>query len=96
MATVIEYNGKQYLFTFMSPETEWIRDLAKSMGITKESVVGAAMNKGLCYYAQTFFHAKVCDKLMDILEDELKPENSEVIEQQDIRKKSLDGDVDDT
>ena len=54
MATIIEYDGKRYLFTFSKPETEWISELAKGMGITKEAVVGAAMNNGLTHYVGSF------------------------------------------
>lgn len=54
MATIVERSAKQYLFTFSKPETEWILQLAMTMGITKESVVVAAMNKGLTYYLETF------------------------------------------
>ncbi len=54
MATIIEHDGNLYLFTFSLPETDWIRDLAQSMGITKEAVLGAAINKGLTYYVGSF------------------------------------------
>ncbi len=54
MATTIDSKGNDYLLAFSSPETGWIRDLAQTMGITKEAVVGAAMNKGLVYYMEVF------------------------------------------
>lgn len=74
MATIIEYDGKQYLFTFSEPETEWISELAKGMGITKEAVVGAAINKGLTYYVETFAETEVIDKVKDIMTDEIEPD----------------------
>jgi len=54
MATVIDGKGNEYLFTFTQPEKGWIRYLASTMGITKEAVVGAAMNKGLTHYVEVF------------------------------------------
>lgn len=54
MATIISRQGDEYLFDFSPPETNWIREIAKSMGITKESVVGAAMNVGLTHYVESF------------------------------------------
>lgn len=54
MATIVRKFRKHYLFEFSVPETEWIKELAQSMGITKEAVLAAAMNKGLTYYVETF------------------------------------------
>ena len=54
MATIIEGHNKRFSFTFSPPETDWIKELAQSMGITKEAVVGAAMNKGLTHYVESF------------------------------------------
>lgn len=71
MATVIEYDGKQYLLTFSMPESEWIKGLAKGMGITPEAVVGAALNKGLTYYIETFSKDDVVDKLKDDMQGEI-------------------------
>lgn len=50
MATMIEYDGKQFLITCSIPESEWISEIAKGLGITKEAVVGAALNQGLTHY----------------------------------------------
>lgn len=50
MATIIDHDGKQYLLTFGLPETDWIAFIAKSLGMTKETVVGAALNQGLTHY----------------------------------------------
>lgn len=54
MPITIDGKGNEYLLTFSKPETAWIRDLAKSMGITKEAIVGAAMTFGLVHYMRTF------------------------------------------
>lgn len=54
MTTKIDGKGNEYLLTFSSPETDWIKELAKSMGISKEAIVGAAMNFGLTHYMRTF------------------------------------------
>lgn len=54
MATVVESNGTEYLCTFSVPESGWIHDLAKCMGITKEAVLGAAINHGLTHYVSSF------------------------------------------
>jgi len=54
MATVIEGKGNEYLCTFSVPESGWLYDLAKCMGITKEAVLAAAINKGLTYYVESF------------------------------------------
>lgn len=72
MATVIEYDGKQFLFTFSMPETEWIKGLAKGMGITPEAVIGAAMNKGLTYYVETFAETKEVDRIKDIMDEQIE------------------------
>ena len=50
MATMIEYDGKQYLLTCDVPELLWISEIAKGLGITREAVVGAALNQGLTHY----------------------------------------------
>jgi len=50
MATITEYDGKQYLLTIDKPESEWITLIAKSLGMTKQTVVGAALNQGLNHY----------------------------------------------
>jgi len=75
MATIIEYDGKRYMFTFSKPETEWISELAKGMGITKEAVVGAAMNKGLCYYVHVFGNHKAVNNIKDQIQDEINKTN---------------------
>ena len=54
MAAIIESNGDEYLCTFSVPESGWIQDLAKCMGITKEAVLGAAINNGLTHYVGSF------------------------------------------
>lgn len=77
MATVIEYDGKQFLLTFSMPETEWIKGLAKGMGITKEAVIGAALNKGLTYYVQTFAETEITDRMKDLAEGEQPEPNTE-------------------
>ena len=71
MATVIEYDGKQFLCTFSVPESGWIHDLAKSMGITKEAVLGAAINNGLTHYVESFLTDEVVDKIKDQMQDEI-------------------------
>lgn len=50
MATIIDRDGDAYLLQFSPPETDWIIMMAKSMGMTKETVVGAAINQGLTHY----------------------------------------------
>lgn len=50
MATIVEGKGKKYVFTFSQSETEWILIIAKSLGMTKETVMGASMYEGLCHY----------------------------------------------
>ena len=77
MATVIEYDGKQFLLTFSEPEKGWISDLAKCLGITKEAVVGAAMNKGLCYYSETFIKEAVTKMVTELVKDEIHKPTSE-------------------
>ena len=74
MATIIDAKGNEYLCTFSEPETNWIKDLAKGMGITKEAVLGAAINKGLIYYVETFAETEVVDKLKDQIQDEVEPD----------------------
>ena len=71
MTTTIESKGNEFLLTFTSPESEWIREVADSMGITREAVVGAAMNKGLTYYVETFCSREVIDDVLDYAQDEL-------------------------
>jgi len=73
MATIVQGNGDEYLFTFSLPETDWIKELADSMGITKEAIVAAAMNKGLTHYVETFTNTTVVDKILDQMEYEIKP-----------------------
>ncbi len=74
MATIIEYDGKQFLLTVSYPEKEWIRELAHSMGITKEAIVGAAINKGLTHYMETFAETDEHDKAECHAEDKDKPD----------------------
>lgn len=50
MATIIDGKGNGFLVNFSNPETEWITMIAKSLGMTKETVVGAALNQGLTHY----------------------------------------------
>ncbi|KKM22948.1 hypothetical protein LCGC14_1620150 [marine sediment metagenome] len=71
MAIVIERDGVQYLCTFSKPETQWILDLAQGMGITKEAIVGAAMNHGLTYYVQTFTENEITDRIKDLTQEEI-------------------------
>ena len=71
MVTVIENKGNEYLCTFSVPESGWIHDLAKSMGITTEAVLGAAINKGLCYYVESFLKEDIVDKIKDQIQDEI-------------------------
>lgn len=54
MATIITRDGKEYKADFSPPEIDWIQSLAECMGITKEAVLGAAINKGLTYYVESF------------------------------------------
>ena len=74
MATIVDGKGNEYLFTFSPPETEWIRDLAECMGITKEAIVAAAMNKGLIYYTETFVKSKIVDVIKGLAENEIDVE----------------------
>lgn len=52
MAMMIESDGKQYLVTADLPEKDWIRLISEALGMTKEAVIGAALNKGLCHYVE--------------------------------------------
>jgi len=54
MATMITRDGNKYKAEFGKPESDWIQSLAECMGITKEAVLGAAINKGLTYYVESF------------------------------------------
>jgi len=54
MATIITKCDNVYELDFINPELEWISLIAETLGITKEAVVGAAMNKGLIHYVETF------------------------------------------
>lgn len=91
MATIIEFDGKQYLLTFSKPETEWISELAKGMGITKEAIVGAAMNKGLTHYVETFAETEVVDKIKDQIEGEIFNGSSHAKDHKEFHKGSCQG-----
>lgn len=54
MATIITGEGNECIFTFSNPELEWIKLISDTLGITKEAVVGAAMNHGLTHYVEVF------------------------------------------
>lgn len=56
MATEIDSKGNEFLVRVSKPESGWIRDLAHTMGITRDAVVGAALNKGLTHYVTAFCH----------------------------------------
>jgi len=75
MATIINRQGNEYLLTFSLPETGWISDLANCMGIAKESVVAAAINKGLCHYVESLLRDDVIDKVTRLAKGEILPEN---------------------
>ena len=79
MTTTIDSKGNDFLLTFTPPETEWIREVADSMGITREAVVGAAMNKGLTYYVETFCTRNVIDDALDDAQDELSSEQGLIV-----------------
>jgi len=70
MATIIQAKGEGYVSIFSKPESEWIQSLAECMGITKEAVIGAAINKGLTYYVESFRTEKTVDKIKDLMDDE--------------------------
>lgn len=74
MATTIDRDGDDYLLCFSVPESAWIADLAKSMGITREAVVGAAINNGLTHYVGSFLTPdEPPDKLIDVEDETNKP-----------------------
>ncbi len=52
MATIIEHDGKQYLVTVSKPETDWVTMISAALGMSKETVIGAALNKGLTHYVE--------------------------------------------
>lgn len=91
MATIVQRNGNDYLFEFSKPETEWIAELARSMGITKESVAIAAMNKGLTYYVETFHTHVMIDKVKDLLQDELDRSTNDAKDHKTYDKGSCQG-----
>lgn len=91
MATIIEFDGKQYLLTFSKPETEWISELAKGMGITKEAIVGAAMNKGLTHYMETFAETEVIDKVKNLMTDEIRDGVNHAKDHKEFHKGSCQG-----
>jgi len=78
MAIIVEHDKKQYLLTVSLPETDWIRELAKGMGITKEAIVAASMIKGLTYYVETFAQAETTSKMQDLAQDEIKPDDTDI------------------
>lgn len=91
MATIIEGNKDDYLCTFSLPETDWIKELAKGMGITREAVLGAAINKGLAYYIETFGKSKDVDKMKDLMQDEIDKPTSDVKDHKTYNKGSCQG-----
>ena len=91
MATIISRDGDDYLLCFSKPETQWILDLAKGMGMTRETVVGAAMNKGLTYYVETFAETEAIDKIKDQIQDEIPDVTSEAKEHKTHDKGSCRG-----
>jgi len=93
MATEIDGKGNEYLFTFSYPETDWIKELAKGMGITKEAVLGAAMNKGLLYYIETFAEAEVTPKIQDIAQGKINNPIRDIKKQQTYDKGDVEGEV---
>jgi len=74
MATVIEGKGNEYLCTFSVPESGWLYELAKCMGISKEAVLGAAINNGLCHYVESFLKDDIVDKIKEQMQDEIDEE----------------------
>jgi len=54
MAIIITRNYNRYTVSFSVPETTWIGVIAETLGMSKESVVAAALNKGLTYYLEVF------------------------------------------
>lgn len=91
MATIIEYDGKQYLITCSTPESEWITMIAKSLGMTKETVIGAALNQGLCHYVgmltQIAEHELGKDQIQPEITDDIKEAKDET------PKKTIDDDA---
>jgi len=54
MATIITRTHNRYTVNFSVPETTWISVIAEALGMSKESVVAAALNKGLVHYMELF------------------------------------------
>jgi len=91
MVTTIEYDGKQYLLTITEPESKWISELAKGMGISKEAIVGAALNKGLTYYVQTFAEMGITDRIKDLMQKEIDKPTSDAKDHETYNKGSCQG-----
>lgn len=77
MATIITKGDSVYELDFSNPELEWIKLISKALGITKEAVIGAAMNKGLIHYVEVF-----C-KPHGLTDDTPKTDSSAVTESSD-------------
>lgn len=91
MATIIDRNRNEYLCTFSPPETEWLRELAEGMGITKEAVLAAAINKGLTYYVETFAEKEVVDKVKNLMTDEIRDGVNHAKDHKEFHKGSCQG-----
>jgi len=65
MAIQITQQGIDYHLEVSPPESQWIKGVAKSMGITKEAVIGAAMNYGLAHYVTVFRNTGVIEQALD-------------------------------
>lgn len=91
MAIVIDKDRNDFLLCFSPPESDWIKELAKGMGITKEAVVGAAVNKGLTYYIHQFGQAEITSKIKDLAEGENNKPTSDAKDHKTYDKGSCQG-----
>jgi len=91
MAVIIEHDGKQYLVTVSKPETDWITLCAAAMGMSKETVIGAALNKGLCHYVEMLAEITKSNGVETPAEDTPTEPNSEAKERKTYNKGSCQG-----